>query len=74
MELLLDNMYLRDFCNVMKRIFQPIANESNISLNVDIAEGLPEYILTDEQRVEQIVKTSFPMHLNLRPKEASLYT
>ena len=56
MELLLDNMYLRDFCNVMKRIFQPIANESNISLNVDIAEGLPEYILTDEQRVEQIVK------------------
>lgn len=56
MELQLDNMYLRDFCNVMKRIFQPIANESNISLNVDIAEGLPEYILTDEQRVEQIVK------------------
>jgi signal transduction histidine kinase len=56
MDLQLDDMYLQDFCNNMKRNFQHVAKENGISLNIEIADGLPEHIRTDEQRVEQIVK------------------
>ena len=56
MELQIEDMYLKDFCNNIKRNFQHIAKENGITLNIEIADGLPEHISTDEQRVEQIVK------------------
>ncbi len=56
MDLQIEEMYLQDFCNNIKRNFQHVAKENGISLNIEIADGLPEHIRTDEQRVEQIVK------------------
>jgi len=56
MDLQIDEMYLQDFCSNIKRNFQQVAKEKGISLNIEITDGLPEYIRTDEQRVEQIVK------------------
>ena len=56
MDLQIEDMYLQDFCNNIKRNFQHVAKENGISLNIEIADGLPEHISTDEQRVEQIVK------------------
>ncbi|MCP4253367.1 MAG: response regulator [Candidatus Scalindua sp.] len=56
MDLQIDDMYLLDFCNNIKRNFQHVAKENGVSLNIEIADGLPERIRTDGQRVEQIVK------------------
>ena len=56
MELEIEDMYLQDFCSNIERIFKHIAKEKKISLNIEIADGLPEYIHTDEQRVNQIIK------------------
>ncbi|MCR4289157.1 MAG: response regulator [Candidatus Scalindua sp.] len=56
MDLQIEDMYLKDFCNNIKRNFQHVAKENGISLNFEIADGLPELIRTDEQRVEQIIK------------------
>ena len=56
MDLQIEDMYLKDFCSNIKRNFQHVAKENGVSLNIEIADGLPEHIRTDEQRVEQIVK------------------
>ena len=56
MDLQIEDMYLKDFCKNIKRNFQHVAKENGISLNIEIADGLPELIRTDEQRVEQIIK------------------
>ncbi|GAX60784.1 GAF sensor hybrid histidine kinase [Candidatus Scalindua japonica] len=56
MDLQIEDMYLQDFCNNIKRNFQHTAKEKGISLNIEITDGLPEYIRTDELRVEQVVK------------------
>ncbi|MDP6925278.1 MAG: response regulator [Candidatus Scalindua sp.] len=56
MDLQIEDMYLNDFCNNIKRNFKHIAKGNGISLNIEIAEGLPDHISTDEQRVEQIIK------------------
>jgi len=56
MDLQIEDMYLQDFCNNIKRNFQHVAKEKGVSLNIEITDGLPEYIRTDEQRVDQIVK------------------
>ncbi len=56
MDLQIDDMYLQDFCNNIKRNFQQIAKEKGVSLDIEITDGLPECIRTDEQRVEQIVR------------------
>jgi len=56
MDIQIEDMYLQDFCNNVKRNFQHVAKEKGISLNIEITDGLPEYIRTDEQRVGQIIK------------------
>jgi CheY-like chemotaxis protein/methyl-accepting chemotaxis protein len=56
MELHIENMVLRDICDTMKRNFQPLAVEKGLILNMDITDGLPAYIRTDQQKTEQIVK------------------
>ncbi|MHC4181866.1 MAG: response regulator [Planctomycetota bacterium] len=56
MELHIEDMALRDICDTMKRNFQPLAAEKGIGLNMDIADGLPAYIRTDQQKIEQIMK------------------
>ena len=38
------------------RLFQPLAKNKNVALTVDIADGLPENISTDCQRLEQILR------------------
>jgi tubulin-specific chaperone A len=55
-DLQIEDMYLQDFCNNIKRNFQHVAKEKRLNFNIEITDGLPKYILTDEQRVEQIVK------------------
>lgn len=56
MNIHIEDMYLQDFCKNIKRNFQITAKEKGISFNINIADGLPEYIRTDVQKVEQIVR------------------
>ncbi|MCP5005307.1 MAG: response regulator [Planctomycetes bacterium] len=56
MEVNMGDMYLQDVCDSMVRGFKPLAEEKGLCLKVDIEEGLPPSIRTDQQRVEQIIK------------------
>lgn len=55
-DLNLEDVALRDIADIMERYFKPIAQEKGLGLNIDLTNGLPEFIRTDRQRVEQIVK------------------
>ncbi len=52
----LEDIGLRDIVGTMERNFNPVARDKGISLNIDLTAGLPEYIRTDQQRIEQILK------------------
>ena len=39
-----------------KRTFSPMAEQSGLDFEVELAEGLPEIVVTDEQRLQQVLK------------------
>ena len=59
MELVVEDVGLEVFSNAMKREFQPLAEEKEIELLLDLADNLPETIRTDRQRLNQIIKNFF---------------
>ncbi len=57
MELRIEPMGINDFVITIQRAFQPVALNKNLQFNIAVqAEGLPEEIYTDSQRVQQVVK------------------
>jgi signal transduction histidine kinase/DNA-binding response OmpR family regulator/methyl-accepting chemotaxis protein len=57
MELRIEPMGIDDFASTIQRAFQPVALNKNLEFNIEVqAEGLPEEIYTDSQRVQQVVK------------------
>ncbi|MBW1916302.1 MAG: response regulator [Deltaproteobacteria bacterium] len=56
MELYIEDMDLRDFSSSMIHNFQSLASKKGLILDMDVVDGLPVTILTDRQRMEQIVK------------------
>ena len=56
MELHLEDVSLTSLADSFKRMFKPLAEKQNLDFRIEISEGIPEYIATDVQRVEQIVK------------------
>ena len=59
MELVIEEVGLEAFSHAMKREFQPLADEKEIELLLDLADNLPETIRTDRQRLNQIIKNFF---------------
>jgi len=59
MEVVIDAVELEGFSIGMKREFQPLADEKEIDLNLDLADGLIKTIRTDRQRLNQIIKNFF---------------
>jgi len=59
MELVVEDVDLEAFSHAMKREFQPLADEKEIELLLDLADNLPETIRTDRQRLNQIIKNFF---------------
>jgi len=49
------NMNIRSMAENIDAIFSVVAKDKGISFELDITDGIPEYIVTDEQRVSQIV-------------------
>ncbi|MCG8634124.1 MAG: response regulator [Desulfobacterales bacterium] len=56
MEINLENISLRELAGRFERTFKPQAENKNLDLFVEIAQGMPERIRTDSQRLEQILK------------------
>ena len=55
-ELDIHDVDIIDFANGIERNFRHMAEEKGLSFNVELSGGIPSYIRTDRQRVEQIVK------------------
>ncbi len=51
-----DVIALNPFCNSLGRSFAMQASEKGLSLKVECDPGLPQFFLSDEQRVRQILK------------------
>ena len=43
----------------MNAIFAPMAKEKNLKFSINISENVPPQIITDAQRLEQILKNLF---------------
>ena len=55
-DLVPEDIILRDFSDSMERLFKPIAQNKNIDFKINIAPGTPVSIFQDRQRLEQILK------------------
>ena len=56
MEINIDNLNIDDFISNIERNFRHMAQEKGISLKINKHDGIPTYIRTDRQRLEQIIK------------------
>lgn len=52
----IEKVNLRDMADFLRKTFLPIAEEKNLELKIDIQEQVPEFIISDTQRLMQIVK------------------
>jgi HAMP domain-containing protein/signal transduction histidine kinase/CheY-like chemotaxis protein len=56
MDLLFDAIRLDDICAYVRRTFEPVAADKGLALDIVLAEDVPGAILTDEQRLQQILR------------------
>jgi CheY-like chemotaxis protein/signal transduction histidine kinase/HAMP domain-containing protein len=54
-DVVLEDVLIRELFDRLARLFRPIAQNKGLELEVEIAEGLPEHVTTDRQRVERIL-------------------
>jgi HAMP domain-containing protein/signal transduction histidine kinase len=47
---------LRDVCDYVDSTFRPLAEQQGLDLIVDLEDGLPPAVVTDEQRLHQVLK------------------
>lgn len=55
-EIDIEQMNLEELQEFVQRSFSPLTNKKGIALETYIDEGIPDYILTDTQKLHQIVK------------------
>ena len=56
MELEYGNIAIREIMEDMRSIFEPLAKDKNVALNIHIAGDVPPQIETDKMRLEQVLK------------------
>ncbi|SEV98434.1 response regulator [Chitinophaga arvensicola] len=56
MELEYSQISVGDICSNMQALFEPIAREKGLQLEIHTAAGVPDSIETDQVRLEQIIK------------------
>ncbi|HEX7169096.1 MAG TPA: response regulator, partial [Acidimicrobiales bacterium] len=56
MDILPSPSALRDVAARQEQSFEPLASQKGLSLTVEVADGAPESIVTDEQRLHQVLK------------------
>ena len=52
-------MYLEDLSHFNKKSFEPVAAKKGLELYISISNGLPNYVRTDIQRFQQIIKNLY---------------
>ncbi len=55
-ELRLTNESVKQMKDDMKSLFDEVANQKKIDFNIDVHADVPEFIVTDKLRIEQIIK------------------
>jgi CheY-like chemotaxis protein len=56
MEIRPESVSIRSLTEDLRRMFAPIAQEKKLSLTIDLQDSAPEYLETDRQRLEQVLK------------------
>ncbi|HEU5003284.1 MAG TPA: HAMP domain-containing protein [Actinomycetota bacterium] len=56
MDIAIRPVRLSALCRDLEQTFRPIAAQQDLSFTVEVAEELPETMLTDEHRVQQVLK------------------
>lgn len=56
MELSLEDVELHDMIDNIRSMFDPIAAEKNLTFSVELDDDLPSRLITDQMRVEQVIK------------------
>src|SRR5690606_51478 len=51
-----EKVYLKELANTIQKNFRHQAENKSLSLKIELAQDLPEYINTDRQRLDQIIK------------------
>lgn len=56
MSLHIENIKVEDIASNIRRNFGHVIEEKGLKLNVEVGENMPDYISTDIQRIEQVIK------------------
>lgn len=56
MEIRPETVMISRLSDDLNRVFQPLAQQKNLTFNISLAKDLPQTIETDRQRLEQIIK------------------
>jgi len=56
MEVYVSDMRLQELVEYVEAHFRPVARQSGLELKIEVADGLPASIRTDEKRLQQILK------------------
>src|SRR5207248_4481819 len=56
MDIAVAPLSVRGLCKDLEQVFRPIAEQQALSFNVEVEDGIPDTITTDEHRVQQILK------------------
>lgn len=56
MELNLSKVFINDLIEYVENRFKPIANEKNVRFKIVVKDGIPGFIYSDEQRIQQVLK------------------
>ncbi|MBE0650454.1 MAG: response regulator [Bacteroidales bacterium] len=56
LELTVEPMYIQDITEFVENSFRPVLEGKGLELIIDLAKDVPEYVETDIQRVQQVIK------------------
>src|SRR5205823_3493572 len=56
MDLHLGQVAMADLCEDVERAFRPVAEQNRLGFTIELDEALPAAIVTDEQRLQQILR------------------
>ena len=72
MEIEMDNVELADIKNNIQHLFTPVAGQKEIHFITQEEDSLPSHIITDGQRLEQVIKNLLSNAFKFTPKNGTV--